>query len=85
MPSGSNDTACSQIYAHASFRFLQEFGFRVSLLFALLWYRDCIFMFFPYVYIYIVYGLKKLASVFDMRNTGFLPDSSLARLDLLGS
>lgn len=44
-------------------------------------------MFFPYVYIYIyiVYGLKKLASVFDMRNTGFLPDSSLERLDLLGS
>ena len=40
--------------------------------------------FFP-MYIYIVYGLKKLASVFDMRNTGFLPDSSLARLDLLGS
>ena len=44
LPSGSNDTACSQIYAHASFRFLQEFGFRVSLLFALLWPS----LFFPF-------------------------------------
>ena len=44
LPSGSNDTACSQIYAHASFRFFQEFGFRVSLLFALLWPS----LFFPF-------------------------------------